>query len=79
MNTTLCFLVTLMTLINFSRGDAVTQYGQSGKYPLCRLMAASCIFLYFEENLSRLISKRGRVVFKVNWFKNVKYERISFC
>lgn len=46
MNTTLSFLVTLMTLINFSKGDALTQYGQSGKYPLCRLMAATCIFLY---------------------------------
>ena len=46
MNTTLSFLVTLMTLINFSKGDALIQYGQSGKYPLCRLMAATCIVLY---------------------------------
>ena len=39
-----------MTLIDFSRGDVVTQYGLSGKYSLCHLMAASCIFLYWCQN-----------------------------
>ena len=36
------------------------------------------IHYLFEENLSRPIIKQGRVVFKVNSFKNVKYERIFF-